>query len=120
MLSGIFIIAGASHLLNPEKTTQRIEMANFNEFAYFFGKPEILVILSGIVLLVAGISFAMGFKTKWSAIILLAVLIPITITVQIGQLTTLGPLFKNIAIFGGLSFFILNKTQKNKQSKVNS
>ncbi|MCX7548301.1 DoxX family protein [Xanthomarina sp. F1114] len=112
MLSGIFIIAGASHLLKPDKTAQRIEMASFSQFAHFFGNPTTLVILSGIVMLIAGISFAIGFKTKWSALILLLVLIPITITVQIGQLTTMGPLFKNIAIFGGLSFFILNQTQK--------
>jgi len=114
MLSGIFIIAGASHLLKPEQTSQRIEMASFSPFAHFFGNPTTLVIISGIVMLVARISFAVGFKTRWSAIILLFVLIPITITVQMGQMTTLGPLFKNVAIFGGLSFFILNQTQKNK------
>ncbi|MEO8933112.1 MAG: DoxX family protein [Xanthomarina sp.] len=114
LLSGIFIVAGTNHLLKPEKTAQRIEMAHFSKFAHFFGNPATLVILSGVVMLVAGISFAVGFKTKWSAMVLLAVLIPITITVQMGQLTTLGPLFKNIAIFGGLSFFILNQTQKKK------
>lgn len=51
-----------------------------------------------------------GYKTKWAAMVLMAVLTPITLTVQVGQITTLGPLFKNIAILVGLLFFILNDT----------
>jgi putative oxidoreductase len=65
---------------------------------------------------IAGLGLLTGFKTRWSAIILAAVLIPITLTIQVGQITTLGPLFKNIAILGGLIFFIINdfnNTQKN-------
>ncbi|SRX55175.1 DoxX family protein [Aequorivita sp. CIP111184] len=117
MVSGIFLSAGFGHLVNIEKTVRRIEMAQFKGFANFFGNLELLVILSGIVMLIAGISFLIGFKTRWAAIILLFVLIPITITIQIGQITSLGPLFKNIAIAGGLLFFILNdiKTFKNEK-----
>src|SRR5699024_3482790 len=89
LLSGIFLLAGSNHLLQVEKTVKRIEMAEFKGFAYFFGNPEILVILSGVVMLVAGISFLIGFKTRWAAVVLLAVLIPITITVQIGQVNSL-------------------------------
>lgn len=110
LVSGIFLVAGFNHLLNVEKTAQRIEQANFKGFANFFGQPQWLIILSGIVMLVAGFLFLIGYKTKWAAIILMAVLIPITLTVQVGQITTLGPLFKNIAILGGLLFFILNDT----------
>ena len=58
----------------------------------------------------AGFLFLIGYKTKWAAITLMMVLVPITLTVQVGQITTLGPLFKNIAILGGLLFFILNDT----------
>lgn len=109
-VSGIFLVAGTNHLLHIEKTVHRIERASFKGLAYFFGDPEWLVILSGIVMLTAGFLFLMGYKTKWAALILMAVLIPITLTVQVGQMTTLGPLFKNIAILGGLLFFILNDT----------
>lgn len=108
MVSGIFLVAGFNHLVEVEKTVSRIEMAQFKGFAMFFGNMEVLVILSGIAMLLAGISFMIGFKTRWAAIILLAILIPISITIQVGQITTLGPLFKNLAIAGGLLFFILN------------
>ncbi|WP_108424832.1 DoxX family protein [Flagellimonas amoyensis] len=110
LVSGIFLVAGFNHLLNVEKTAQRIEQASFKGIALFFGEPEWLIILSGIVMLIAGFLFLIGFRTKWAAIVLMAVLVPITLTIQVGQITTLGPLFKNIAIFGGLLFFVLNDT----------
>jgi putative oxidoreductase len=112
LVSGIFLVAGTNHLLHIEKTAQRIEQANFKGIASFFGEPKGLIILSGIVMLIAGFLFLIGYKTKWAAIVLVTVLIPITLTVQVGQITTLGPLFKNIAILGGLLFFILNDTNK--------
>ena len=112
LVSGIFLVASFSHLLNVEKTAQRIEQASFKGLALYFGDPQWLIILSGVVMLVAGFLFLIGYKTKWAAIILVAVLIPITLTVQVGQMTTLGPLFKNIAILGALLFFILNDTDQ--------
>ncbi|MGO3183548.1 MAG: DoxX family protein [Aequorivita sp.] len=118
MVSGIFLVAGFNHLVEIEKTVKRIEMAEFKGFAIFFGNLEFLVILSGIVMLVAGISFLIGFKTRWAAIILLAVLIPITITIQVGQITSLGPLFKNFAIAGGLLFFIINDIKTFKKQDL--
>jgi len=110
LVSGIFLVAGFNHLLHVEKTAQRIEQASFKGIAYFFGEPRWLIILSGIVMISAGFLFLLGYKTKWAAMVLIAVLIPITLTVQVGQITTLGPLFKNIAILGGLLFFVLNDT----------
>ncbi|MGY5847217.1 DoxX family protein [Salegentibacter sp. HM20] len=118
LLSGIFLLAGFNHLLQVDKTVSRIDQASFKGIAYFFGNPELLVILSGIVMLIAGGSLLLGFKTKWAALVLTAVLIPITLTVQVGQINTLGPLFKNIAIFGGLLFFILNDFQNTKTKEI--
>ena len=118
MLSGIFLVASLHHLLNIEKTVKRIDQANFKGVAYFFGNPEILVILSGVVMLIAGFGLLIGFKTRWAAIILMFVLIPITLTVQVGQITSLGPLFKNIAIAGGLLFFILNNFKEQQTTKI--
>lgn len=115
MLSLIFIVASTSHFFKLEQTVKRIEAANFSFIANIAGTPEIAVILSGILMLIAGIALLVGFKTKISAIILIAVLIPITLTVQVGQTATLGPLFKNIAILGGLIFFTLNTNIKLKK-----
>ena len=112
MLSGIFLIASFNHLMNVEQTAKRIDSASMKSFAYLFGNPELLVILSGITMLVAGLAFLIGFQTRWAAAILLAVLIPITLTIQVGQANTMGPLFKNIAIMGGLLIFILNNFSK--------
>ncbi len=39
LVSGIFLVAGTSHLLQTEKTIQRIGNANFKGIAYFFGEP---------------------------------------------------------------------------------
>lgn len=118
LVSGIFLVAGLNHLIEIEKTVSRIEAAQFKGFAAIFGNIELLVILSGIAMLIAGFSFMIGFKTRWAAIVLLAILIPISITIQVGQITTLGPLFKNIAIAGGLLFFILNDIKTIKKQKL--
>jgi len=72
------------------------------------GTPRTAVILSGVVMLIAGIALLIGFKTRIAAIVLIAILIPITLTVQVGQVETLGPLFKNVALLGGLLFFSIN------------
>lgn len=112
-LSGIFLVAGLNHFLKTEKTVARLEKAKLANLSAWIASPENLVLLSGGIMLIAGTSLLIGYKTKWAALILMLVLIPITITIQVGQASTLGPLFKNIAIFGGLIFFIINPlTQK--------
>ncbi|MDN3667511.1 DoxX family protein [Algibacter miyuki] len=112
MLSLIFIIASTNHFFNTEKTVSRIENSSMGFIGYILGTPEIAVLLSGTVMLIAGISLLLGFKTKMASTVLIAVLIPITLTVQVGQITTLGPLFKNVAILGGLLFFSINSNLK--------
>ncbi len=108
LLSGIFLVASFNHLINTDKTVQKLNQANLKGIAYFFGDPKLLVTISGIVMIIAGAALLLGFYSRYAAMILALVLLPITLTVQVGQITTLGPLFKNIAIMGGLLFFILN------------
>ncbi|PJX25222.1 hypothetical protein CAP47_02320 [Psychroflexus sp. S27] len=114
MLSLIFIVASISHLLQLEKTVGRIESAKFGMIGNLMGPPEVAVITSGIIMLIAGLALLIGFKTKLAAIALIIVLIPITLTIQIGQVSSLGPLFKNVAILGGLLIFALNNFSKQK------
>jgi len=112
MLSLIFIMASTKHLFYPEKIVARIENAKFGFIGHLLGPPEIAVILSGIIMLIAGIFLLLGFKTKIASIILIFILVPVTLTIQVGQVTTLGPLFKNIAILGALLFFSINQNFK--------
>ena len=106
--SVVFYRCRCINLLNSEGVTQRIQNAPYSGFATLFGDPHLLGILSGYVLLVFGIALLLGVFTRWSAIILFITLIPITITIQMGNGILHGPLWKNIALFGGLLFFILN------------
>lgn len=114
-LSGIFITAGIAHLVDPEKVVSRIQTAQLGHFATLFGNPYLLGVLSGFALLIGGIPFLLGIFTRWSAILLLLVLIPITITIQLGNGLAHGPLWKNIALFGGLLFFIINNPETNNR-----
>lgn len=107
-LSGIFITAGISHLINPEQVAQRIQSAAFSAFATFFGDPYLLGIATGYALFFAGLAFLLGVFTRWTALTLFLVLVPITITIQLGNGLIHGPFWKNVALFGGLLFFILN------------
>lgn len=107
MGSGIFLLAGIGHLTATADTAARLEEAPFGFLAISVASAELLVICSGIALLGGGILFLAGYKTRYAALLLVLVLIPITLTVQVsGQ--TLGPLFKNIAIMGILIFFLVN------------
>ncbi|SDG55789.1 DoxX family protein [Psychroflexus sediminis] len=108
MLSFIFIVASISHFINTRKTINRMQNAQMGFLGELLGTPKIAVILSGVLMLIAGTALLIGFKTRIAALILIAVLIPITLTVQVGQVESIGPLFKNIGLLGGLLFFSIN------------
>jgi putative oxidoreductase len=110
-LSGIFILAGVSHIMQPDQVAGRINKAAFRGFAVLFGDPYLLGLLSGYALLAFGITFLAGIFVRYSALALLLLLIPITITIQIGNGIFHGPLWKNVALFGGLLFFIINNPE---------
>lgn len=71
------------------------------------GDPSWLLWLSGAVFVVFGITLALGFLTRISALLILVTLIPVTIAVHFAP-GHAGPLFKNIAIMGALLFFYAN------------
>jgi len=106
MLSGIFIVAGLNHLIAPGPTAARLESSPMSFMATALAPPETLVLLSGVALFIGGLALLTGFYTRAAALGLLALIIPITLTVQVGSLATMGPLFKNVGLSGGLLFFI--------------
>lgn len=107
MGSLIFIMAGFNHLLQTTGAAARLEKAPFAHLASWIAPAETLIILSGVGLLIGGSMLLAGFKTRLAAALLLGILVPITLTVQVGAEGS-GPLFKNIALIGMLLFFIVN------------
>lgn len=105
LFSAIFIAAGAGHLVRPMIFVERLVAAPLGHLATSLGPPKLLVVLSGIALLAGGTGLLLGFYTRVAALLLIAVLVPITITVDLGHTNALGPLFKNIALLGGLVHF---------------
>lgn len=103
----IFMVAGINHLLKTAGAAARLEKAPFAHLATWIAPAETLIILSGMGLLVGGLMLLAGFKTKLASAVLLAILIPVTLTVQVGS-GDYGPLFKNVALIGLLIFFLVN------------
>lgn len=60
-------------------------------------------------MVVAGMALLLGYKSKTAAWLLLAVLVPITLSTQLENMNNLGPFFKNVAITGSLLFIINRK-----------
>lgn len=105
LLAPIFLYASIGHLLQPEKIAARLDAAELGWLATSLAPSIPLVILSGLVMLIAGATLLVGFQTRLSAALLAVVLIPITVSVQVGNPAGWGPFFKNVAIFGGLIQF---------------
>lgn len=108
MLSGIFLVAGVNHVAFPGHVAGRLMESAVYQNSLYFMDAEILVLATGVGLLTGGILLLLNRYTRQAAILLLLLIIPITISVQLQGWSTSGPLFKNVAIAGGLLFFILN------------
>jgi putative oxidoreductase len=116
----IFIYASTNHFFQSEKILGRLSKT----VAYQFMQNETLfkasIILSGIVMFIGGVALLFGYKSRIAAIALLAMLIPITLTVQLDNLSDLGPFFKNVAISGSLFFIINSRSHEIKTSVARS
>jgi len=104
MVSLLFLVAGTGHVLNTDHIVGRLLEAQYGFLATAIAPARLLVLLAGAALLLGGLGLLLGLRTRWAAGLLVVVILPITITIQIGR-PTLGPLFKNVAITGALLFF---------------
>ena len=110
----IFIYAGIKHLTHSQGVFKRVASSTVyaliqNEWLF-----QTAILFSGAVMVVAGIALLVGYKSRSAAMLLLAMLIPITLSTQLEDLNDLGPFFKNVAITGSLLFIINRKKYETK------
>lgn len=115
MLSGIFLVAGLNHVVVPQGVAKRLTASSMYELFPAFIDPQVLIIVVGVGLLIGGLLLLANRFTRYAAMLLLALLTPITFSVQLQGLETIGPLFKNVAIAGALLFFIKNQLDNSKE-----
>jgi putative oxidoreductase len=106
LTSLIFIIGGLGHFGRAEDMLLRMEESPWRDFILAIGDPLWLLWLSGAVFVAAGVTLALGWMTRLSALALFVTLIPITITIHFAP-DHVGPLFKNVAILGALLFLFV-------------
>jgi putative oxidoreductase len=106
LFSWIFIVGGLGHFFQLQQMLARIDESPWADVVRMIGNPSVLLWLSGAVFVICGISLALGYLTRLSALALFVTLVPITISVHLAP-GHVGPLLKNIAILGGLIHFFV-------------
>ncbi|MEQ9502341.1 MAG: DoxX family membrane protein [Deltaproteobacteria bacterium] len=108
MVASIFVVAGLGHVLRPETMTAKLVAAPVGAWIASVLPADPLMVASGVVLVVAGVVFAVGGRgARTAAWVLLVLLVPITISTHLGKGPDgVGPLFKNVAIAGALLHFV--------------
>lgn len=101
LTSLIFIIGGLGHFGEHQMMLDRMVESPWRDMINQIGNPSWLLWLSGGVFIIFGMTLALGWMTRLSALLLFLTLVPITITIHIAP-GHIGPLLKNIAILGAL------------------
>ncbi len=109
LTSLIFVVGGLGHFHQHDVMLARMEESPWRPVIKMIGDPSMLLWLSGIAFVTTGLTLAVGWMTRASALILFATLVPVTIAIHVVPDTShVGPLFKNVAILGALLFFWAN------------
>lgn len=104
-VSLIFIIGGLGHFGRADEMLARMEESPWRDAILAIGDPLLLLHLSGVVFVIAGVTLVLGWLTRLSALALFVTLVPITITIHFAP-GHVGPLFKNVAILGALALIM--------------
>ena len=106
MFSLIFIVGGLGHFGKADLMTNRFEASPWADLVSSIGDPQLMLSLSGVILVVGGVLLLLGYKTHLAALGLFITLVPITFVIHIAP-GHVGPLLKNIALLGGLIHFYI-------------
>jgi putative oxidoreductase len=102
----IFIVGGLGHFFRTAEMLARIGASPWFDVVHRIGDPTMLLWVSGLVFVMAGICLALGVMTRLSALLLFVTLVPITAFIHVAP-GHAGPLLKNVAILGGLVHFLV-------------
>lgn len=105
LTSLIFIGSGLKHLFDPDSIAMTLETSSWKPYLETIMPLKAHAFAAGIALFSGGLGLLLGFYVRWSALILIFVLIPITLSVQLKGAETMGPFLKNLAILGSLIYF---------------
>lgn len=102
-MSLIFIVGGLGHFGQHRMMLDRMDQSPWSPILSLMGDASVLLWLSGIAFVAAGLTLALGWMTRASALVLFVTLVPVTIAIHVVPGTDhVGPLLKNVAILGAL------------------
>ncbi len=103
----IFIVGGLGHFAAHDYMLERMAESPWRNVVAMIGDPSWLLWSSGGVFVIFGITLALGYLTRISALLIFVTLVPVTIAVHVAP-GHMGPFFKNVAIMGALLYFYAN------------
>ena len=121
LFSLIFVGLGLEHLFADELLQHLMP--------HWIGFERVISVLTGIVLLLGGISIMIGFRIRWGAVILGLFLVVVNVVVHLPAVFTMSPeinadcawlwdvyqrsnLFKNLCLLGACFHFLHHKAGK--------
>ena len=105
----IFVVSGLGHFFRQEHMVEHLLSAPGASLATAVAPAPLLISATGVVLVLGGLALLVGVGSRFAALALLGALVPITFTVHVGPGSEhIGPLFKNVALLGGLVHFLVH------------